>query len=349
MIAVQNIYYMLSYAFKILRENGYRDIKTENFANTAELCAAILSRGVAAQIKRGLAREYVSATDSLSALRGELEIDASIKSGAILKRQMVCSFDEFSTDFYINQILKSTMQLLLRADITKARKKELRRLLVYFNGVQTLDVRRINWNIPYNRANQSCQMLVSVCYLVVRGLLQTQADGSTRLMDFFDEQRMCRLYEKFVLEYYRREFPQLSARAAQIPWQLDDGGAEFLPVMQSDITLSYGGRTLIIDAKYYENTMQTRYDSRKIHSENLYQIFTYVKNKQAEIGTAGSVSGLLLYAKTDEAVLPSSDYQMSGNKIGVHTLDLNVKRELIAQQLDKIAESYLGAVKAERL
>ena len=45
-------------------------------------------------------------------------------------------------------------------------------------------------------------MLISICYLVVKGLLQTQSDGTIKLMDFLDEQRMHRLYEKFILERY---------------------------------------------------------------------------------------------------------------------------------------------------
>ena len=59
MIPVRNIYYMLSYAFQVLSEQGYRNIATEQFENVAELCAAILSKGVSLQIKRGLGREYI--------------------------------------------------------------------------------------------------------------------------------------------------------------------------------------------------------------------------------------------------------------------------------------------------
>lgn len=54
MIPVQNIYYMLSYAFKVLNEQGYKKIATEEFNNTAELMAAILAKGIAVQLKRGL-------------------------------------------------------------------------------------------------------------------------------------------------------------------------------------------------------------------------------------------------------------------------------------------------------
>ena len=37
MIPVQNIYYMLSYAFQALQAQNYKDLATEKFHNTAEL------------------------------------------------------------------------------------------------------------------------------------------------------------------------------------------------------------------------------------------------------------------------------------------------------------------------
>ena len=341
MIPIRNIYYMLLYAFQILNQQGYKDIETEQFDNVAELCAAILSKGVSLQLKRGLGREYIENTESLSSLRGRVEISESIKTQSILRKQLVCSYDDFSENSYMNRIIKTTMELLLHTDITKARKKELRKLLVFFSNVDLIDIYTINWKIQYNRNNQTYRMLISICYLVIKGLLQTNSDGTTRLMDFLDEQRMCRLYEKFILEYYRKEFPQLSASASQIPWALDDGIGEMLPIMQSDIMLSQGEKVLIIDAKYYSHTTQAQYDTRTLHSGNLYQIFTYVKNKEAELSDVPhEVSGMLLYARTDEAIQPNSTYRMSGNKISVETLDLNCEFSELADQLDRIAERY---------
>lgn len=342
MIPIRNIYYMLAYAFQVLREQGYKSLETEQFENAAELCAAILAKGVSLQIKRGLGRAYLENTEPLSAPHGRIEIAESIKTRSLLKRQLVCSYDDFSENCYPNRILKTTMELLLHADIAKTRKKELRRLLVYFGNVEPLDVHRINWKIQYNRNNQTYRMLISICYLVVKGLLQTRSDGTTKLMDF-DEPRMCRLYEKFILEYYRKEHPELNASASQIPWALDDGFGEMLPIMQTDITLSKGNRVLIIDAKYYAHTTQTQYDKRTLHSNNLYQIFTYVKNKQAALpADAPKVSGMLLYARTDEAIQPDHTYQMSGNPIAVRTLDLNREFSEITAQLDEIAKKHFG-------
>lgn len=162
-------------------------------------------------------------------------------------------------------------------------------------------------------------------------------------MDFLDEQRMCRLFEKFILEYYSKEFPALNVKASQIPWALDDGIDTMLPIMQSDITLSHGNEVLIIDAKYYSHTTQLQYDAHSLHSGNLYQIFTYVKNRDCEFGEkAHKVSGMLLYAKTDETIQPDNTYLMSGNKISVKTLDLNMEFVKIASQLNGIVGEHFG-------
>ena len=133
---------------------------------------------------------------------------------------------------------------------------------------------------------------------------------------------MCRLYEKFILEYYSKHFPELSVSASQIPWSVDDGIRTMLPVMQSDIHLQKGNTVLIIDAKYYSHTTQTQYDKHTLHSNNMYQIFTYVKNRDYEFGDEDhKVSGMLLYAKMEEEIQPDNVYQMHGNQITVRTLD----------------------------
>ncbi len=334
---------MLAYAFQVLNEQGYKNIATEEFDNTAELCAAILARGISTQVKRGLGKEYIPQTEALSSLRGKLDISESIKTQTFLKKQMICSYDDFSVNSVMNRIIKSTVLILLKGDISKSRKKELRKLMVFFDDVDVIDLYSVNWNMQYNRNNQTYRMLISICYLVFKGLLQTQSDGTTKLMDFLDEQRMHRLYEKFILEYYRKEHPELTTNASQIPWQLDDDFGDMLPVMQTDIMLTKDEKTLIIDAKYYAHTTQRQYDKNTLHSGNLYQIFTYVKNKEAELAEQPhKVAGMLLYARTDEEIYPEKEYRMSGNQIGVRTLNLDGDFDMIKNQLNEIAEEFFG-------
>lgn len=342
MIPIQNIYYMLSYAFQTLQAENYKDLAAENFHNTAELCAAILDKGIGIQLKHGLRRDYVSKSESLSTLQGKLNISESIKTQTMLKKQMICTYDEFSTNIQFNQIIKSTVLLLLKANITNSRKKSLRKLLLFFSDVNEIDLHFVNWNQQYNRSNQNYQMLIGMCYLVYKGLLTTQNNGTTKLMDFFDGQLMCRLYEKFLLEYYRKEHPELTANASQIAWQLDDTENQMLPRMQTDIMLSKNNNILIIDAKYYSHMTQQQYGIHTLHSNNLYQIFTYVKNKEFELRNyEHTVSGMLLYAQTDEDIIPNNTYHMSGNQISVLALDLNQDFSKISRTLDDIAKNFL--------
>lgn len=343
MIPIRNTYYMLAYAFQVLRQQGYRDIATEEFASTAELLAEILIRGVRSQLKRGLGRSYVDVTEPVSSLRGKIEVTESLKTRSILRRQLVCSYDEFSLDTQMNQIIKATCTALLRSRISRPRKKELHRLLPFFAEVSDIELSAANWRMRFDRNNQTYRMLINVCWLIYSGLLHTNEGGETRLAEFLDEQNMCRLYEKFILEYYRQEHPEIQASAPHIAWALDDGFDDMLPTMRSDVTLRRGDTVLIIDAKYYAHATQERFGTRSLHSGNLYQIFTYVKNMEAaHSGEAHRVSGMLLYAKTDEEVYPDGVYQMSGNAITVRTLDLNRPFQEIRAQLDGIVEAHFS-------
>ncbi len=341
MIRIQNIYYMLAYAFQILREQTYSHIATEEFKNTADMFSSILIIGLSIQIKRGLNREYIEEKETLRGLRGKIDVTNSIKKQTLIKQQLVCNYDEFSINSYKNQIIKTTVELLMRSDIPLLKKMELRKLMLYFEDAKTLDPYSINWNLQYNLNNQTYRVLISICYLVIKGLLQTTSNGKLKIMEFLDEQRMSKLYERFILEYFKKEFPQIKTAASQIAWALDDEIDTMLPTMQSDITLSYDNRSLIIDAKYYANTTQLHFDVRTLHSNNLYQIFTYVKNKSVQ---SGKVSGMLLYAKTEEFIQPNQQFKMSGNKICVSTLDLDCNFSQVSSQLDTIAKDFISGI-----
>lgn len=331
---VRNIYYMLAYAFQVLHEKGYRDVASEEFENGLELLAAILCRGVSIQIKRGLTRQYLAQGKALSTPRGKIEINDSIR-----KKQLICVCDEFSVDAYPNRIIKTTLSVLLQSNLSRLRKKELRRLLAFFDGVTPLDIHTINWNVPYNRNNQTCRMILAVCQMLLKGMLQTESAGAIRMMEYLDDQSMAKLYEKFILGYYQREHPALKAYAPQIKWAVTDGHEAQLPAMQTDIVLFSGetGKTLIIDAKYYAHNMQMKapYMTRTVHSNNLYQIFAYVKNWPA--APDESVAGMPLYAGTDNEVQPDNDYRISENTISVKTLNLDCDFTDVAKNLDAIA------------
>lgn len=345
-ILIRNIYYMLSYAFLELKRNNYEDIAKEEFEHILDLFAEILYRGVSDQLKHGLYREYIDKHETLSTLRGRLDINGTIRNILQHKRNLDCVYDELSENNHFNRIIKSTMLLLIHnKDVKSKRKKELRTILPFFSNVSEVNLREIRWStLRFQRSNQSYLMLINMCHFIVDGMLLTTDNGNVRMATFSDE-HMNKLFERFVLNYYKREYPSLNANADNIKWNVDDEdsiGLDLLPSMQSDITLHYGSQILIIDTKYYGKMMQTKYEKHTIHSANMYQIFTYVKNRDQE--HSGKVSGILLYARTEEKIAPELDTYIDGNRIMVNTINLNQEFKLIASELDEIIDKNFNFI-----
>lgn len=328
---------MLAYAFRVLRQSNYSQVETEDFENIHNLLAAILSKGISQQLKQGLYREYVDKNEELSVLRGKLNIQGTIRNRVQNKQILSCEFDELSEDNIFNQILKLTATMLIKnSNVESAYKAELKKSLLYFGNVSDISASMIKWStLRFQRNNQSYKMLMNICYLVIDGLLLSTQNGEYSMANFIDDQHMHSLYESFIREYYRYHYGNvISVSASFVEWDIPENseGIELLPKMKTDITLQKGEKTLIIDAKYYSHTMQHHFDSNTFHSANMYQIFTYVKNFDKQ--QTGNVSGMLLYARTNEAIQPDNDYVIGGNKISVKTLDLNSDFERIKHQLN---------------
>ncbi len=338
MIKIQNIYYMLCYAYSSLREDAFARVDAESFDTIQDLFAALLLKGLACQIKRGLLRTYIERPCITDRPRGKILFSDSLKQQAQGSSRLVCLYDTFSENSYMNRILKTTIGVLAGSDkVRLAYKKQLRRRMLYLRDVEMLVPTAIHWRtLSFRRNNAPYKLLMHICYFVLHGLLMTTGPGKFAFRHMLDDQSLYRLYERFVLAYYRRHHPELHPRSTYIDWATDECATEFLPVMKPDILLSRNESALVIDTKYYTHTMQSSPFSRRpvLFSENLYQIFAYVKNKDR--CQSGKVGGVLLYAKTDEAYLPDCRYVFSKNPIYIKTLPLDGEWRDITRQLEAL-------------
>ncbi|MDE6768599.1 MAG: 5-methylcytosine-specific restriction endonuclease system specificity protein McrC [Muribaculaceae bacterium] len=342
-ILIHNIYYMLTYAFSELRQNNYENIEGESFDNVFDLFGEILYKATAYQLKRGLHKEYVGQSAALTTVRGKIDIQPSIALRMQQKLQGECVYDEFSENNLHNRIIKSTLNLLMRSKEVKVeRRQQLRKVLLFFSNVSECDLKTVRWNdIKYDRNSHTYKWLHYICYFVVKGLLLT-TDSGAYTMQSFDEELMSRLFEKFVLNYYRRHYPLYCVKASKVEWNIDEEKTTMtlLPDMRTDITIRFPKRTLIIDTKYYGKSMQINMGKHSIISGNLYQINSYVLHEDKH--HLGNVDGMLLYAKTQEEITPNGCIQLKdGNRIYFKTLDLNCNFDEIKHQLNEYIEIYL--------
>ncbi len=292
-------------------------------------------------LKQGLHKEYVVKEGTLTTLRGKLNLQGTIKERIRQCTNLACEYDELTINNVFNQIIKTTVGILIsRSDVKRERKNNLRKPMIFFDGVDDIDQSAIRWNLlRYDRNTRTYQMIHSLCYFILQNLLLSTEQGNTKMPQFSDE-HMNLLFQRFVMEYYKKHHPEYKATAKQIKWNFSDysgNSSSILPIMQSDITLTLGERTLIIDTKYYSKNLQEHFGKFTINSPNFYQIHTYVMNEDK--GHTGKVDGMLLYAKTQAEIQPNGDFKTNdGNFLMVRILDLSRDFEDIKTELDRLTD-----------
>lgn len=115
---------MLSYAFQTLNQGNYDDLAVESFDEMYDLLAAILAKGIGIQLKQGLYREYINRQEELPVMRGKINMSGTIKNRLAHELLLTCDFDELSENNLLNQILKTTVMLLLKNAKVKAEYKD---------------------------------------------------------------------------------------------------------------------------------------------------------------------------------------------------------------------------------
>lgn len=331
---------MLAYAFRYFRLNLLEDMQGEKFEDIQDLFSEILIRSVSDQIKQGLYRTYVSQEGSLSVIRGKIDLLKTQKEQQSKPLHAYCLYDELSFNNPYNQVVKTTLQCLLHcSNVSVNRKHSIRHILRYFISIDSMSLSSVQWNrFVFDGNNQNYQFLINICRFIHEERIMTTEDGVYKLKSLSDNQ-MARLFEKFVLEYYRRHHPETKPRAAQIKWNIPKESAanSILPIMQTDVMLTIGDRTLIIDAKYYSQIMHNNFDKEELHTKHLYQINAYITNY--DVKHTGKVDGMLLYAKTQDGPSLNKPEPLSdGNVIYFKTLDLNKNFEEIANQLESVLQ-----------
>ena len=342
-IPIRNIYYMLSYAYQTLNLSEYKQIGTETFKNVKELYAEILAIGIPVLIRGGLMKDYVSVEENSNVIKGKIDINSTLKKNTLVNKKIAVVYDEFSEDILLNQIIKATLVYLSRSNkISQKMRRLFYGLLPYFTEVSDVELDLKLWkNVRYNRQSIRYQFIVDVCRYLYEQLLFDESSTSQMMKEVQDEQRLSSLYEKFIYTFFKRE-TNYHVSHPQIQWSVDDDFTAALPIMQTDLVLQQGNKTLIVDTKFYSENMVSRFEggAAKQKSSNLYQIFTYINNWKKEPDE--TVAGMLLYAKTTALNQPNHIYQIKGNQIFVVSLDLQQDFTGIKESLLDYANQFFA-------
>lgn len=343
MIPIQNLYYLLLYAWDALPPGGVSNADRLPQTDILNLLAAVLNRGADQLLRRGLDRGYRHHVEAIPGIRGKLDLSATLKGGHLRRLRTVCEFDELTADVLHNQILKSTARRLLRTDgLDTNLLRPVRVTLDRLVGVSEIPLTARSFgSVQLHRNVRQYRLLLDVCRLIHECLIPHEQRGRFRFEDFTrDEHKMTLLFERFVRNFYRRHLPAWKVKRDRFKWDPIEGSPEdlaLLPRMETDITLIRSGRRFIIDTKFSLTSLQRFRDKESLRSGHLYQLFAYLQNLSSIHGPEAKIDGMLLYPEIDRRL--DVHYQLHGHHVFIKTINLNQEWREIHADLLHLVES----------
>ena len=347
-IPIKNIYYMLCYAWNIIDEINDTEFGDEKFENIYNIMAKILDYFLNKLIKRGFYKNYILIEEDLSMLKGKIDFSKSIKTNVINQKRLICQYDILSANILFNQIIKSTLNKLINyKNIDGELKDKLIILSRYFIKIKDIKINNNTFKmLKYHRNNIHYKFIINICKLVYNNLIldkNSNENSGQFYIDKNEKKTMHRIYEKFVLNYYKINYQNFKVEPKPIKWKIKNDNFNFIPNMKTDITIydKYKQKCLIIDTKFYKEILIKHKDKEMIRPSHLYQIYAYMNN----IKFKGNIKGILLYAGTNEIINKNYekekfDYKIQDKYFSVKILDLSKDWKNIEIQLNEIIEEF---------
>ena len=312
MISIQNVYYLLLYAWDALEQGDVETHAAEPETKLVDLLATVLNQGIDRLLRQGLHRAYLARQETIPGVRGKLDISATIKADLFNRARTVCEFDELSHDVAHNRILKATVRNLLGTDGLSPRLREPLRS-TWHRLHEVLDIpltKRTFYHIQLHRNNRLYRFLLDICRLLFDCLIPKERTGQFAFRDFQRNEKLMRvLFERFIHNFFRHHAEGYSVKSERLEWEDTTGSAadkRLLPRMRTDVTLRCPGRVIVVDAKFYRKTLQEYRNKETVRSAHLYQLYAYLRNVEITKESAAEVEGILIraYASNPAPIIP---------------------------------------------
>lgn len=325
-IPIQNIYYLLCYAWNKLEEQKVVNVDATDCTNIVDLFAKVLINGCTRLLKRGFDRNYIGFSEDLKGIKGKLDFGESVKRSLIIRAMAHCDYDEFHFNVLHNQILKTTISKLIKIkDLDKDLRIQLINIYRRFFEVDEIHITNSAFNrVILHRNNYFYDFLLKICRIIFDNILIDEKTGKYAFKDFLrDKKKMASVFEHFVRNFYSKEQSIFTSTYELIDWDASviEGSIDLLPIMRTDISLQSSERKIIIDTKYYIEALGTYWDKQSIRSPHLYQLHAYLKNIEKKGGVNQNCEGVLLYPTVQKEL--DEKYQIPGHKIMAKSLNLN--------------------------
>ena len=336
-IPIRNIFYLLCYAWSVLDIAEDAEVAALEANNMENLLAHVLSLRMRALLKHGIERDYSPFDQDSKYPSGRIDFQVTTKRMLLARREVHIRTDELSFDTLANQIIKSSIKILLEFNgLSKLNRGELAGL---FHRLQQVASRPLNGSdftrVRYHRNNREYRVLLSICEMVHTLSMPDEQGSGKRFIDFVrDEKRMWKVFQEFVFNFYKKRQTFYKVNADAFPWQQSKAHHNMhlgLPRLQTDIVLSSPISNFVIDTKFYSNPFPVSHGRPQLNPEHINQVFAYVQNLEWKKGWQSSLTGVLLYAGVGDGFCLK--WTLFGRPLIVAAVDLSKQWFEIEKQL----------------
>lgn len=349
-IPVRNIWHLLLYAWDFADWKGRWKSQAEAAPSFLALLATVLADSVRELLHSQLGRTFVTHHETIRGIRGRIELGASLRRMEFQAGRAHCAFPQLDVDTTRNRILKATLERLSKdarldptgSSHTSKVRTELRALVRALDGVKLVPISTADFGqLQLGRNDRSYAVPLAVCRLLHRLEIPTECAGDHAVAALLkDEMRMSTVYETFLRNFYRVHLTNHKVRAETLDW-CQSPASIYMPEMRTDITITAhppATRRLVIDAKFSSTTLTAGpHGSKKFKSDNLYQLYTYLRTQEHRGEEYRAAEGMLLYPTTSDELTESVVIQ--GHRIQIATVDLRQSWQDIESRLLSLAAS----------
>jgi 5-methylcytosine-specific restriction enzyme subunit McrC len=315
-VHISSVFKMLVYAYDL---NFFSNTQAhyESIEELFEYLLEIFQKKVHRLIKNGLYSNYIDRTEDLGFVRGRIN-QTSLITSAWRKERIVCDFDEYDNDIIENQIIKCTLERLIRSSVVRNRtiRNKLDQSSRYFDH---LSYRRLTGEdfgkVQYHVLNAHYEPILMFCKMIWELVGIHEKTGSNRFVAYSLDMNL--LFEKYIGKLLQVDLEECSVEL-QTHSYLD---IERDYLIRPDIIIKRNSiPVLVVDTKYKKNSSAS--------SGDVMQMYGYMNKYR--------INGVLLYPRFD---IQEKVNRMGDNKMYIKTYDTN--------NLDESAEELVSWLSSE--
>ena len=149
---------------------------------------------------------------------------------ALLKKKVYCQFDEFSQNNLFNQIVKYTLNSLIKNMLFDEEiRQNIKKQIIYFSSIDEVEPNKTNLNkLKFNKNNFIYKLLISLAFMIYDNTGVNEEKGKAIFKDFYREEHMQKVYEFFLLNFYKIHLDKsiYHVYALKINWDIDESAVE---------------------------------------------------------------------------------------------------------------------------